>query len=134
MTSRPAAYSKQEAIQHPLIARALEPRFDEDSWLYSNPSNPYPKDEVYGYGDPSGYSSSSDWVLPVRLNGNAGFGRALKEALAGDRKLAIGLTSSIQVLDIGGFPYRLYSRDFPLPSKQPRLILNLKRLGTIAPN
>ncbi|MCW5938791.1 MAG: hypothetical protein KF884_05410 [Fimbriimonadaceae bacterium] len=126
ITSRPAGYSRQAALANPLEARALGRDFTEATWNYADPTNPNPLG-LFGSGDMGGHSTASDFVIPIDLNQNRSlFGQALNAAVKGDKKLKVALTSRLRVDDMGGQPYRLYTRDFPLVVRQPLLELTLR--------
>jgi hypothetical protein len=126
ITSRPAGYSRQAALDNPLEARALGKDFTEATWNYADPTNPNPLG-LFGSGDMSGHSTASDYVIPIDLNKNRSlFGQAFNTAVRSDKKFKVALTSRLRVNDMGGQPYRLYTRDFPLVVRQPLLELTLR--------
>jgi hypothetical protein len=126
ITSRPAGYTRQQALENPLEARLLDKDFTEATWDYTDPSNPNPLG-LFGLGDMRGHSQTSDYAIPIDLNQNRSyFGQALNSAVNADKTLKIALTSRLRVDSMSGQPYRIYTRDFPLLPKQPRLELRLR--------
>lgn len=117
---RPATYTLEAARANPLEVRALVASWSESTWEY-NAGNPNPEPVRFGVGDLTNYSQAGEWDMTIDLLGGAGFESQFNQAVNGDRRLAVALTSSILVQGQGGAPYRFYSRDFGLPATAPEL-------------
>lgn len=109
----PPGYSQQLAQSHPLEARNLGTNFDERTWDYDNPNNPYPGHQIFGTGSVEGYRT--DEVFPITidlLGGSADFETYFNEAVHEHGQLALALVSSINPGGQGGQAfYRYYSRN-----------------------
>lgn len=109
----PPGYSQALAQSHPLEARDLGTNFDELTWNYDDPNNPYPGSRIFGTGSVAGYRI--DAVFPITidlLSGSADFEIYFNESLARDSQLALALVSSMDPGGQGGQAfYRFYSRN-----------------------
>lgn len=123
---RPATYTLEAARANPLEVRALVASWSESTWEY-NAGNPNPEPVRFGVGDLTNYSQAGEWDMTIDLLGGAGFESQFNQAVNGDRRLAVALTSSILVQGQGGGP---------VPLLQPRLWTASNRPGldvTFAP-
>jgi hypothetical protein len=119
---RPATYTLDAARANLLEARALGTNWDEATWSYGA-NNPNPEAVRFGTGDLTNYSQTVEWDMTLDLLGEAGFESRFNQAVNGDKKLAIAMTSSILVQGQGGAPYRFYSRDYGIPGSAPQIDL-----------
>ncbi len=117
-----------DAKKHPLEARALPVRFEEESWTYETAAKVHPSDDpntIYG----TGYAAPpDDKSFPIEIDlmtGKGDFGSDYKKAVADpDRVICIALTTSL-VPDGAGENtiYKLFSRNNS-PELRPKLLLN----------
>jgi hypothetical protein len=106
-------YSQILAQSHPLEARNLGTNFNELTWNYDDPDNPYPGSQVFGTGSVEGYRIDDVFPIPIDLlGGSADFAAYFNESLNRNRQLAIALVSSMDPGGQGGQAfYRYYSRN-----------------------
>lgn len=125
-------YSQALAQSHPLEARNLGTNFDELTWNYDNPNNPYPGNQVFGTGSVEGYRI--DEVFPITmdlLGGSADFEAYFNEAVHGNGQLALALVSSMDPGGQGGQAfYRYYSRN-DAGGRGPVLFVRYAVLGDV---
>lgn len=106
-------YTLAQAQQYPLEARPLAANFAEATWLFDD-ANPNPGEPVLGTGSTANYSASVVYQIPINLLQTPdAFQSAFNAALAGNKQLALALTSKIPAAVMGGAFYRIYSKDDP---------------------
>lgn len=111
-TAPPIGYTQQEGTDFPLEARDLtRSDFNEVSWAFANPNNPYPGNLIFGTGTMANYNPSAPFVIPIALTAPE-FEAYFNSAINGNGFLGIGFVSRLDPGDSGGTRfYRFYSRN-----------------------
>ncbi|RYG25570.1 hypothetical protein EON82_06570 [bacterium] len=126
-------FSEEQSKRFPLQARPVDGAFEEKGWKYDllerfNPT--FDEKSVYGTAFPSPWpETGKEGMVEIDLlKGPGDFRAALDRAKKDAKPLGIALTST---LDVQTNPdamtiYKLYSKDAPLETLRPRLVLTFE--------
>ncbi len=112
--TQPPGYTREEGEQYPLEARDLShTNWNEATWDYNAPDNPYPGTQIFGTGSMLNYRTDAPFTIPIDLLAEGSdFEAYFHQAVNTTGELGIAFVSTMNPAEQGGTRfYRFYSRN-----------------------